>query len=331
MDWRIDNLDTVMETWESVRVLSGAAQAGPFTTVVDTVALVADQHTYTSTHGAGTEATWYVIELYESGGPTSGDKTDPVAGTGGGDYLTVEDLRGYGWTVPALSNDAARKAIAEAEAALLTYTQQRFVAEQKTVELDGNGAKLLPMLEAIIQIDEIQMLGGYVDLNPILSEVDVDAVKVANRHLTQRLINPDDRRAPSLTFEHLALAPAIQIDHWAEGTQNIRLSGWFGFTELEPGETAGVITDTQLPLSRGRTPLIVKRACMLLAAQMIATPADPGAYAAATKAYALTKNKMRDQEQTWSATTLRSGSITGDFEVDTWIASFQAPVSVEMV
>ena len=45
----------------------------------------------------------------------------------------------------------------------------------------------------------------------------------------------------------------------------------------------------------------------------------------------ITMNKMRDQQQSWAATAMQPGAITGDPDVDSFIALFQGVDSVEFV
>ena len=119
LDFRVDNLVANMLLYESVKVMSAATEAGPFSTEEANVALVADQHTYTFDDTDGTEALFYVLKFYHSTGPVNGDETDPVNGAGGGRYLSVQDLRDYGYTLTQLSNASARRVIGDAEEQLV--------------------------------------------------------------------------------------------------------------------------------------------------------------------------------------------------------------------
>ena len=100
------------------------------------------------------------------------------------------------------------------------------------LKLDGMGTRDLLVPLPIIKIAKVQ----FVDFPTVpggVSEVDLDAFAIYNRHLkTGGLTNPDDRRNPRIAFVGTKIGRRqIFVDEFPRGRQNIWLTGRFGFTE----------------------------------------------------------------------------------------------------
>lgn len=331
LDWRVDNLSVVMETWESVQVYSRAADADPWVALGSPVPLVADTHEYAATDGSGTETTLYTVAFYESVGPTEGDKVAQVYGTGGGRYITVQDLRVAGWSVLTdPTNESLRRAITYAESFIERVTGNVFFPYQREYRFDAVESQELLLSIPIVQIDDITLLGDVGASYTELIEFSVENARVYNRHITQGLTNPDDRDSPKITLIY---------GGWLWGTEplSVQLNGWWGYTDPEPGETpAETAPGSQIPVSRGVTPPLVKRALELLMPRFLASPADPDEYEDAVRWHQVTRYEARDQKIEYSKqATAGSGSgngLTGDPEVDRFLQHFiEPPVDGEMV
>jgi hypothetical protein len=329
LDWRVDHLDAVMETWESVQVYSRAVDTDPWAPLGAPVPLVTDTHEYAATDGAGVETTLYTVAFYESVGPTEGDKVAQVYGSGGGRYITVQDLRVAGWSVTTdPTNDELRRAITYAESYVERVTGNVFYPYQREYTFDGVVSERLLLNIPIVQIDEIVLLGDVGASYTELVEWSVEGARVYNRHITQGLTNPDDRDSPKIQ---------LLYGGWQWGTDplSVKLNGWWGYTEPGPGEVpAETEPGSQVPVCRGGPPLLLKRALELLMPRFLASPADPDAYEDAIRWHQVTKYEARDQKIEYSkqAGAAGGGGLTGDPEVDRFLMHFiEPPVDGEMV
>ncbi len=327
LNFRIDNLDSVMETWESVKLFRADTEDGSYSAIGSPVTLVADTNEYTITDATGDETKWYKVAFYEAAGPTDGDKTDPVCGSGGGRYATVAGMRDVGYAATLYTNDAMRTAIQRAERFVERITGNVFIPQQRSFRVDPRPS-LTPTLlldVPIIQIDAVTIV-EYVDDGTSsiydyleVYEISVADVKVYNRHLTQGLVNPDDRDSPRL---HLI------VDHWGNERQSVKLDGWFGYTELGIDETPAETADgSQIPTSRGETPDLVVRAVELLLPRFLASPADQDDYEESLRWRHVERYKARDQEIKYSPGSTLTGGITGDADVDAFLEHFLSPVA----
>jgi hypothetical protein len=329
LDWRVDNLAVVMETWESVQVYSRAAAPDPWTPLGSPVSLVADTHEYAATDGAGVETTLYTVAFYESVGPTEGDKVAQVYGSGGGRYITVQDLRDAGWSnLTDPTNDALRQAITFAESDIERVTGNVFYPHQREFRFDAVESQELLLNVPIVQIDDITLLGDVGASYTELIEFSVENARVYNRHITQGLTNPDDRDSPKITLIY---------GGWRWGTEplSVQLNGWWGYTDPEPGETpAETAPGSQIPVSRGVTPPLIKRALILLMPKYLASVAD-GDFAEEQHATHVKRYKARHQEIEYHPSIANAGTggdLTGDREVDRFLQHFiEPPVDGEMV
>lgn len=330
LSWRVDNIASVMETWSAVQVFSAAAKAGPYSPLGAPVPLVAGTYGYAYDHAAGTEATWYTVALYAAG-PTYGDKVDkPVAGSGGGRYVTVEDMRDEGLAVATADNTRVRKTITRVEAFIERVTGRRFYAEQKTIKLDGNDSDILQHNEPIIAIESIDFLYEPVVGYPVTNSIDVSAVRVFNRHLTQGIVSPNDRDAPRMVFENYDLAAYAK---WWKGNQNVIIGGWFGYTDLGVDDVAAETEDgSQVPVSFGVTPQDISDAAERLVVLWYHQRADVESIEEATRAGDISSIKTRDQSITYSGrageSTGRVGWASGDSNVDAILAGYVRPLIV---
>jgi hypothetical protein len=328
LDWRVDNLDSVMETWESVQVYSRDTELDSWATLGSPVALVEDTHEYSYTAGSGTETTLYTVAFYEAAGPTEGDKVSQVYGSGGGRYITVQDMRDFGWAATVATNAALRRAITNAEKHVETVTGNVFYPQQRDYIFDGVNSQTLILTEPIIQIDRITLIGELGTEYYELGDLDVQGSRVYNRYLTQGLTSPDDRDSPKLTMLYSS---------WGSEPLSVKLTGWWGYTELEAGETPGETEEgSQVPLSRGGPPLLLKRALELLMPQFLVSPSDPDGYEDETRWRQVTRYKARDQEIEYSkqavAAAAGGGGLTGIAEVDQFLIHFiEPPVEGELV
>lgn len=253
----------------------------------------------------------------------------PEASASSGDgYCTVGELRGLG--VPSTGVGAKTDAqlqflIQRASRLIDLYTGRYFSPRTLTIRLNGTGRHGLLLGDPIISISSIKLIGD--DLLPTVSEIELDDVRIYNRHLSQNLINPDDRENPLIEFlvfderhETFGLQSAHNLFHphrWPEGTQNVEVSGIFGYTEFDGSAT-------------GRTPDLISMVTCLMVIRDLPSPfLNPDKREDARNRWRVKRLKTRDQEIEYiSAEKLGSravGFFTGDPEIDKIIAAFVRP------
>jgi hypothetical protein len=178
-------------------------------------------------------------------------------------YALVSDVRAEG-TFANVTDERIQEALLAAAENIDTWTGRSFVPIQKDIRLNGLGKGILPLGEPICAIEDVQ-------IDRATSPISRDAYRVRARHLTDNLRDPDDRESPALEF----VAPYTVPDElWPDvsghgdsqgswgsrqfytGTQNVVISGVFGYTEFDGSPV-------------GRTPRAVRRACVLLALREI--------------------------------------------------------------
>jgi hypothetical protein len=206
-------------------------------------------------------------------------------------YATVADLRAEGVTVAMAADDRLRALIDEAGGLIDRITGWFFEPRTATLRLDGRGT---PSLEPPVPPIRLDRLAIY-DHDVALPEaVDVIGAPVGPGFEAPRLVLRGGRCFP-------------------RGTANVVAAGRWGFTE--PDGTA-----------EGRTPLEIRRACILLVLRNI----DPLAGTASSDArnrWRLLEERTRDQS--YRLAELRVGNpLTGDPEADAILARYRRPVSL---
>lgn len=325
--WRIELLETVMLTWTHVQVYSRASESVAWAALGSPVPLVAATYEYSYTAAAGTETVLYTVALWAAG-PVEGDKAQQVVGSGGGRYATVADVRDEGITETEATNARVRRAILKAEAWFERTTKRWFYPRQFTnFRTGGTGNRILPLHMPIIQIDSVETLSSDWPETDPANEVDLESIKVYNRHLTMGNVDDDDREDPKIVLD--------PDSYWPKGRQNIQVGGWFGYTELGredvPGETE---EGSQVPLTMGQTPVDVQDVIIRLALRDLPLKSDPDEEDFWTQRHRVSNWKTRDQQiQLLSPQSAGGivGRFTGDPLIDSVVAQFMAPSSGKMV
>jgi hypothetical protein len=229
-----------------------------------------------------------------------------VAGFSGTGYAFVSDLRAEGISVAQASDARLQSLIALASRYIERMTGRFFEPRPQTLSLDGSGGRALLIGQPIIGVDAVA-----VDSSPFSpADLDVDAslFRVYNRHLTQGLLLPDDRDNPKI---ELFAADAVGNLTWPKGSQNVRVSGVFGYTEPDGSPS-------------GRTPELIRHATKLLVMRELPLLGDVDQREDAQRRFRITSERTRDQSYTLEALRLH-GSFTGDPEIDNVLAAYQRP------
>jgi hypothetical protein len=325
--WSVDELANVMTQFDVQRVYrSTASDSGPWTeitTVGTRVALVAGVTSYLFDDVAGSSAYWYCIDYYNTATTAVSDKSDPIGGTIAG-YCSIDDIRTEGFAETAVTDAQIVAGIQRSTALIDRITRQWFDQRTRSFLIDSRRGQSLLLGVPIIAITGVS-IGDEV--------VPVSDMWVYNRHLTMGLNNPDDRRNPKLTWkDEFASDGTIRELHrkFYRNNQFVRLAGVFGFTELNPlvapGET---VLGSQVPLSYGETPEMIKLACIMLTLRYM-RPLSSSAGEAFAQRLRVVSESTRDQSYTLASLPQADAAygLTGDPAVDAILSMYAAPISL---
>lgn len=214
-------------------------------------------------------------------------------------YASVPELREEG--APASITDARISALLdEATRTIDRVTGQFFEPRQLTYRLDGRGTPTLELPVPPIRLDVLRVdfeghqpfpfISGY----PFEFSLDPAGLVVFGAPVRS------DFDGARLTLRHGLFFP--------KGHGNVSAAGLWGYTE-DDGTSAG------------RTPLVVKRACLLLALRWLQPLGDDASHEARTR-WRILEERTRDQSYRLDAN--RGGGLwlTGDPEVDTLLTPY---------
>lgn len=273
---------------------------------------------------------WYVVtDDLEAGVEVTWDGPDFEVLDDGPDqlpgpiYALVADMRREG--VPSSTTDVrVLRALHVASRYVERFTARRFVPEAKVLRLDGFGNNhAIRLGQPIIALSRVAIDNAGFEPND--QEIDRALLRVYHRHLSELLIEPDDREDPriELQFDVDGLTPRVRLDatrglRWPVGRQDLVVAGAFGYTEPNGS-----------PM--GQTPELIRHATILFALRELALLNDRGGRAL-TRTSALKREKTRDQEVEYAvgsgAGTIGTpliGAFTGDPEIDSILASYRRP------
>lgn len=234
-------------------------------------------------------------------------------------YVTVADMRDEG--VPTSISDAllARR-INLASRFVEQATKRFFTPREMTIKVDGTGGAKILLSDPIIAIEEV--LFDTTPWAPSATQIEMDLLRVYNRHLSQNLQSPDDRNNPKIELFH----PSEMLTHYGssmrswsrlvfpEGQQNVTITGVFGYTDYDGANV------------QGKTPELIKHATKLIVIRELDRMTQIGARFDAQNRHRLTSERTRDQAYTLEALgNLRGYSFTGDPQIDNILANYLRP------
>jgi hypothetical protein len=228
-------------------------------------------------------------------------------------YCTIEELRAEGVSDPTTDGMLARR-IALASALIDRWTGRWFEPRALTIRADGGGGAALLLGPPVISLTQVRLL--FQNMDPT-DELNLAELRIYNRHLSG-FVDDDDRENPRIEW----LSWDRQSSGiWPEGTQNVELTGVFGYTDPAVG------TDDE---ETGVTPLLIKHACILLVMRNLAPLADTEAREETLRSTRITSMQTRDQSISYAApssggSTRMLGAFSGDPEIDSIIASYCRP------
>jgi hypothetical protein len=236
-------------------------------------------------------------------------------------YTTIEELRAEGVTTSMASDDRLVRLIARASRLVEHWTGRVFAPVSKTIKVDGTGRRGLLLDEAIISISEVHVLDafGFGD-SETFTDVELTDLRVYNRHLSEGLLDPDDRDSPKIEF----VWPNRWNfgGSWPTGRQNIQITGVFGYTDPDGTPT-------------GKTPDLIVHATNLLVIREIAPLGDTDARDDVRFRFAIRTEKTRDQMIGYDMnagggpfSASGAGRMTGDAEIDTILERYTRPTKL---
>lgn len=228
-------------------------------------------------------------------------------------YALIADLRAEGVPLSQASDARAFELLLRASETIERVCGLWFQPRALAMLLDGPGTQTLFLRVPICGIESIAIDGD---------EIAFTSVAVYARHLSQRLLSPDDRRNPQLVRKSCGDTWRGRGPVWPRGLQNLAISGVFGFTE-----------PTAATCMVGTVPRAVRLACVRLAVlelELLASP-DRGA---SRRQGDITSEGTRDQRVTYGDRQSSSGiarvvpayGSTGDAEVDAMLGRFRPPI-----
>lgn len=238
--------------------------------------------------------------------------------TGETGYCFVSDLRDEG--VPATFTDAVLlQKIAFASRFIDRMTGQFFEPRTRTYKLDGRGGRILQLGLPVISVATVKFETS--PFQPSSLDIDPSLLRIYNRHISQGLVQPDDRQNPKIELYHASdditnASPYVFTRLiFPHGQQNIEVNGVFGYTDPDP------------PSMTGKTPELIRHACKLLVLRNL-QKLYPSAVGGSTfNKGPIQSERTRDQAVTFDTSALakRVGAFTGDPEIDYILASFMRP------
>jgi hypothetical protein len=237
---------------------------------------------------------------------------EPISGPR---YALVSDLRGQ-CSEQKVSEVRLQAAILLASSQLENITGRYFEPRAALQRHDGGGARALLLNDPIIGVAAMA-----IDTQPSMRgdlPIALDELRIYNRHLTQRMTNPDDRSSPKIEFVHSrdyfeprdtfsASFSGITLRSFVfpYGVQNVTVDGVFGYTEFDG-----------TPF--GKTPEVAQYVTRLLALRSI--PDDDQCGEQIRNGWRVIEERTRDQMIRY-ADPRKFGQWTGDADIDVLLAS----------
>lgn len=257
--------------------------------------------------------------------PTSPEQTSSedfeviaeVIGSANDGYCNVSDLRDEG--VPTSVADDARlvEIIGRASRMVDMYTGRYFEPRTRTITLDGRNAATMFLGPPIISITSVTVD----DL-----VLGTDEYVVYNRHLSDQLLNPDDRENPRVEMQQPREGTILYrqtAGHrvFPRGERNVVISGVFGYTDYDGSPN-------------GSTPELICHVTKLIVMRELWRMFDEAdSRDDAARRRWITKLKTRDQEIGYANPGAGFGRqgvgpFTGDPEIDNILLQFRRPILI---
>lgn len=205
-------------------------------------------------------------------------------------YATVADLRAEGVTESQASDERLIALLEEVSRTIDGATGWYFEPRELTYHLDGRGTPSIEPPAPPIRLDRLAVDGAEVSLAPH------DLVVVGAP------VRPGFD-APRMTLRHGRRFP--------RGHANIEAAGLWGYTEDDGSAT-------------GRTPLAIRRACMMSVLRLLPPLGDGDAAHDARNRWRVVEERTRDQSYKLDRVGT-AGPFTGDPDIDRILLRYRRP------
>ena len=235
-------------------------------------------------------------------------------------YALVSDLRAEGVNVTDATDARLVRLIRLASQYVDRFTGRYFEPRPLTLTLDGNGGRALLLGHPVIAVREVKLL---LAMPAQIGELPVTPsfFRVYNRHLTQGLLDPDDRENPRLEYFHesdlfgVQATPAASLGLgslvWLRGPQNVVVDGLFGYTDPDGSAV-------------GSTPDLIRHVTKLIVLRELPAMTDVTRREERQSRWRIVSERTRDQG--YNLDPLRfQGALTGDPALDAVLVAFQRP------
>jgi hypothetical protein len=248
----------------------------------------------------------------------------PVVGSTGdlGLYTTVAEMRAEGVPetgIGAVSDARLVTLIDRASRQVDKFTNRFFNPRTLSFTLDGRGTPSIHLDQPIISVTRVEIEE---------SGIDVGSIVVYNRHITEALLEPDDRENPRIEIVQPLddeLLFKIGLKNFPRGQQNIRIDGIFGYTDPDGTPT-------------GRTPFDITEVTQMIVIRKLPLKfSDQDQVSDNANAHRITEFRTRDQSIKYAnpfsggAGSAGLGPFFGDREIDNILLAYRAPPRMRSV
>lgn len=204
-------------------------------------------------------------------------------------YCSVADLRAEGVTEAQASDERLAALIEEASALIDRLTGWWFEPRWRSFRLDGRGGRSIEPPVPPIRLERIAIFGTELSRRE-------EAIGIVGAPVGPGFVAPRITRTRG---------------GFPRSPDSVELDGVFGYTEPD-GTTYG------------RTPLAIRRACMLLVMRMLPRLGDGDALDDARNRWRVIAERTRDQSIQF-APMRREGELTGDVAIDDILLAYRRP------
>lgn len=226
-------------------------------------------------------------------------------GLDGTHFCFMKDLLDEGIMTDEDDLNRYAKLIKSVSSQIRKITRRNFATEYKTLKLDAmSSSSIVALSESIIGVEKVRF-PEYFETNQ-----DETTFEVYARHLSQNLLQPDDRDYPHLKF-HGGLLGVVQERQPAKfraGPQGVEIVGLFGYTDPDGS-------------CDGETPDDIRRVCIAMVNRESPVISDTDERESRMDRGFITHESTHSQSYTKDAQGVSKG-VTGDRWIDNTLARY---------
>jgi len=303
----VRDISNVLLKYDQVQIWRSDTEDGVYTEITDVgtrINLLAGVSNYEYIDTTAPDNTyWYRTRYYNSSTLATSDFGSARQGTDVGLYVSIQDIRDEGISVTELSNERALILSLGWQDWFIHMTGNWFTPKQMTIDLDGNGSRVMWLDVPIITIDSLYINDDFTNA------VDTDYYTVYNR------LYPDDRKNPRIKLKRRqrSVFDTSRDLIFQTGDLNQRVVGSFGYVDED-----------------GSVPFLVQRAIMTLIVLTAELKSDGDIdqllvgrlVEEVTDRHRVKYSDIWDEIQAWKS--------TGITEVDMALEHYRRPAKIDM-